>query len=104
MVCRNGCDARARRLRRHGLLPHMRWLRSNESIARNWGWTPELHPADWARHGRSAGYRRNADMVALGADVCLVFTLGGSAGVSHTAALAENAGIHTHRYQNRTIR
>ncbi|MGI8817454.1 MAG: DUF2493 domain-containing protein [Pseudonocardia sp.] len=34
-----------------------------------WGGQVERHRADWARHGRAAGYRRNTHLVA-GAPMC----------------------------------
>lgn len=55
--------------------------------------TPEVHPADWRKHGRAAGPKRNAHMVSLGADVCLAFPLGASRGTRGCMALAEKAGI-----------
>ena len=82
-ACRTGADAIA-----------SRWTRQHRVI----GLSEELHPALWGNHGRAAGPRRNAEMVRLGADICLAFIRNGSCGASHTAQLAENAGIPTRRW------
>lgn len=48
---------------------------------------------------RCAGFRRNAEMVALGANLCLAFYKqgAGNKGTDHCARLAEAAGIPVRR-------
>lgn len=59
----------------------------------------EKYPADWKKYGRSAGPRRNKQMVDLGADLCLAFIKNNSRGASGTTKLAEAAGIKVIRYE-----
>ena len=76
--------------------------------ARTRGAAVERHPANWRPAGRydaRAGFRRNAEMVAAGADLVLAFIgpcrssscprreVHGSHGATHCARLAARAGI-----------
>lgn len=68
-----------------------------DKVAQSLGWYREPHPAQW-QFGRGAGFARNMEMVAAGADVCLAFILNGSKGSGHCARVAEAAGIPVKRF------
>lgn len=93
-ACPTGADAIA-----------SKWCQMQEDV------TEEPHPAKWRRRNGSydpmAGFKRNAEMVDLGADICLAFVMPctkpncpkrhghphDSHGTSHTIELARAAGI-----------
>ena len=67
--------------------------------ARDYGFPAERHPADWDGYGKPAGFIRNAEMAALGADLCLAFYWpgAGNKGTDHCARCADSAGIRVRR-------
>ena len=81
--------------------------------AKRFGWIVEPHPAVWERHDdgcpdwhqgqrvcRRAGHRRNAEMVAAGASVCVAFYKRGAAnkGTADCVKQAGAAGIEVRRW------
>lgn len=66
--------------------------RLDEKFAKEKGCFLKLFPADWDAYGKSAGYRRNADMAKY-ADACIVFWDGISKGTKHMIDLAEREGL-----------
>lgn len=52
----------------------------------------ERKPADWDKYGKSAGYRRNKEMVNI-ADAAIFFWDGQSKGTKHTIDLCKEKGI-----------
>lgn len=68
-------------------------------IWRSRGYPVEGHPAEMGPNGHVLGPKRNAEMVALGADVCLAFPLPSSRGTKNCMRLAREAGIPVHVYE-----
>jgi YspA, cpYpsA-related SLOG family len=66
-------------------------------LARRRGWALELYPADWTRHGRAAGFRRNARMLREGRpELVVAFTVGplaASRGTADMVGRARAAGV-----------
>lgn len=71
-----------------------------EEIGRDVGMDVRVFRADWSRYGRSAGYRRNADMVRELMDgppddrrLVVAFYDGRSKGTAHTMTTARRNGL-----------
>ena len=63
-----------------------------EQYAMEKGYPLDSHPADWDKYGKSAGYRRNQEMVDV-AQAAICFWDGKSKGTKHTIDLCKKKGI-----------
>jgi hypothetical protein len=63
-----------------------------EELARDMGYGVRAHPANWERYGKSAGYRRNAEMADVATHL-LAFWDGKSKGTKHMIDLATKKGL-----------
>lgn len=66
-----------------------------ERFARRAGFEIKSFPADWNKYGKSAGYRRNAEMADY-ADVLVAFWDQKSRGTMHMIDLAKSKGLEVH--------
>jgi len=73
--------------------------RLGERYAKDNGYTVKKFPADWNKHGKSAGYKRNAQMAEY-ADALIAFWDGKSKGTKHMIDLAKhnNLGVRIYSY------
>lgn len=63
-----------------------------ERFAKEFGCNLKTFPADWDKHGKSAGFIRNAQMAKY-ADACIAFWDGESKGTKHMIDLANKEKI-----------
>lgn len=59
------------------------------------GYNVERYPADWQKHGKSAGILRNVEM-ADNANALVAFWDGESRGTLHMIGIAKRKGLHVH--------
>lgn len=73
--------------------------RGADALAADWassrGIPTQAFPADWKRHGRGAGPKRNQQMAEAGADLCVAFP--GGTGTADMCKRAAAAGIEVVR-------
>lgn len=75
--------------------------KGGETWARNAGIPVDVHPADWRTHGKGAGPRRNAYMVAH-ADALIALWDGRSKGTADIIRKAHAAGLRTYVHHRAT--
>ena len=63
-----------------------------EKYAKEKGYEIDSHPANWDKYGKSAGYRRNKEMVDI-ASAAICFWDGKSKGTKHTIDLCKEKNI-----------
>lgn len=61
--------------------------------AQSAGMRTEVHHANWAEHGKRAGFKRNEEMALAGADLAIGFWDGQSRGTAHMVNCCKAAGI-----------
>ena len=66
--------------------------KAGEQYAKDCDFDLEIYPADWKKHGKSAGFRRNEQMAEV-ADGLIAFWDGKSHGTEHMIKIAEEKGI-----------
>lgn len=103
LVCgsRNWTDIGAIRRRLVALPPNSVILHGAapgaDSIARgladDFGFSVRAFPADWNKHGKSAGFIRNVQMLDEAPDLVIAFQRDGSRGTQHTIDQARRRGI-----------
>lgn len=64
-----------------------------EQYANERGYSVDLHPADWEKHGKGAGFIRNREM-AENADALVAFWDGKSRGTEHMINFAKTHGLN----------
>lgn len=71
--------------------------------ARSRGLPIIVHPAEWSKYGKSAGYKRN-ELIVRDADMLLAFYAPGplSKGTTHSVTIARAKGIPVHIYHEGT--
>lgn len=72
-----------------------------EQFAHTYGYDVIRFPADWNKFGKSAGYRRNAEMAKFASEdgnegILIAFWDGKSKGTKHMIDLAKRYGLNVH--------
>lgn len=69
-----------------------------KDFCEKWGIPQDPFPADWNKYGKSAGHKRNLEMVKSGIDYAVFFMEGHSYGTTNCLTHAINKGIPHHVY------